>query len=62
MCVSLMPIVDTQFMLPVVVASWPLAAVSGLEGLLLLAGGPSEGWYPILYPKVTAAGLRECKN
>jgi hypothetical protein len=31
-------------MLPVVVASGLLASVSGLEGLLLFAGGPSEGW------------------
>jgi hypothetical protein len=55
--VSRMPLVDINFLVPVVEASEPLAAVSGVEGLLLLGGGSREGWYPILYPKVTAAGL-----
>ncbi len=29
---------------PVVVASWPMSTMSGVEGLLLLLGGSGEGW------------------
>ena len=34
----------TVMWVPVVVASWPMSTVSGVEGLLLLLGGSAEGW------------------